>query len=353
MKNSIYSKNSNVRTEQELEYHFKELLGEDPDLQWRDYQNSERGEAWGARVFLELDGRVVEYVIEYILKPSIPQLKNLHGNNKIKTLLIAPNLTDRILSYCRDNKLSCIDLNGRAWLRAKGLLIDRKALPDRSFHYDQEPRNIFVGKSERLIRSVLSDRDKVWTQAELVELTQASSGMVSRLVQYLVNLSYLEKLNAREYRLQDLEGLLDEWCKSDKFSERNQTTFYSGSLVGITKVAPALQKWAVKAGVNIAFTQWIAAYQRCPYTEPAICSAYVERLPDKATLESIGLRQVPEGGTVWIHLPKDEGVFFETQSIRKLTLASDAQIYIDLKNTGLRGPDAAHALREWKGFCRK
>jgi hypothetical protein len=35
-----------------------------------------------------------------------------------------------------------------------------------------------------------------------------------------------------------------------------------------------------------------------------------------------------------------------------LRLASDAQIYIDLKKTGLRGPDAAQALKEWKGFCR-
>jgi hypothetical protein len=28
----------------------------------------------------------------------------------------------------------------------------------------------------------------------------------------------------------------------------------------------------------------------------------------------------------------------------------DAQIYIDLLQVGLRGPDAARALREWEGF---
>jgi hypothetical protein len=42
----------------------------------------------------------------------------------------------------------------------------------------------------------------------------------------------------------------------------------------------------------------------------------------------------------------------ETQTRNNLTLVSDAQIYLDLQRTGLRGPDAAAALREWEGFCR-
>jgi len=30
----------------------------------------------------------------------------------------------------------------------------------------------------------------------------------------------------------------------------------------------------------------------------------------------------------------------------------DAQIYLDLQKTGLRGPEQASALRNWEGFCR-
>ena len=36
-----------------------------------------------------------------------------------------------------------------------------------------------------------------------------------------------------------------------------------------------------------------------------------------------------------------------------IPLATDAQIYLDLQKTGLRGPDQAAALRNWEGFCRK
>jgi len=51
-------------------------------------------------------------------------------------------------------------------------------------------------------------------------------------------------------------------------------------------------------------------------------------------------------------LPDGEGVFRESQTIKDLPLASDAQIYVDLQKTGLRGPDPAQALRDWEGFCR-
>ena len=114
-----------------------------------------------------------------------------------------------------------------------------------------------------------------------------------------------------------------------------------------------LQKWAATESISIAFTQWIAAWERHPFTEPAVCSAYVSRLPEEgATLEALGLRRVSEGGKLWLHVPDDEGIFMETQTRHGLTLATDAQIYLDLQRTGLRGPDAAAALREWDRFCR-
>jgi len=83
-----------------------------------------------------------------------------------------------------------------------------------------------------------------------------------------------------------------------------------------------------------------------------VTSAYVARLPEPATLGKLGLRPVSEAGKLWLHVPNDEGVFLETRSSQDLPLASDAQIYVDLQHTGLRGPDQAAALRNWAGFCR-
>jgi hypothetical protein len=43
----------------------------------------------------------------------------------------------------------------------------------------------------------------------------------------------------------------------------------------------------------------------------------------------------------------------EIQKVSGLPLVSDAQIYLDLLKTGLRGPDQAEALRNWEGFWRE
>ena len=91
---------------------------------------------------------------------------------------------------------------------------------------------------------------------------------------------------------------------------------------------------------------------RHPHTEPVVVSACIARLPDDSVLDAIGLRPVSDAGKVWLHVPDDEGVFLETQTLNELPLVSDAQIYLDLLKTGLRGPEQAAALRNWEGFCR-
>ena len=347
MKQAASSKTAIIRHESELVFHFREFLPEDPDLRWHYHQPS--------CVELELDGRRVSFTPVYELRPSLQWLQNPTISAKLADpplLLVTPQLSPRLLTYCKQLGFAAIDLNGRAWLRAPGLLVDRRSLPDRNFSYELEPRNVFVGKSARIIRCLLTDRDRIWTQAEIVPRTRASSGLVSRIVQHLISQGFLEKTSTREFRLSDPLGLLDTWAESDHFTKRTRTTRYAALAGDTTELAHRLQTWADRESVSIAFTQWIAAWLRHPFTEPVLASAYVSRLPEAATLDHLGLRPVGEGGKLWLHVYDDEGIFTETQTCRQLTLTTDAQIYIDLQRTGLRGPEQAAALREWDGFCR-
>jgi DNA-binding MarR family transcriptional regulator len=232
------------------------------------------------------------------------------------------------------------------------LLVDRRPLDGRDFRFELEPRDVFVGKSANIIRSLLTDRDRVWVQSELVSRTKASSGMVSRIVQHLIRQGFLEKQSAREFRLCDPLGLIDAWVKADDFNRRSTITRYTALGGNPIEVARQLESSAKEQSVQIAFTQWIGGWLRHPYTEPVVTSAYVARLPEADTLERLGLRPVNDAGKVWLYVPKDGGVFLETQTVQNLPLVSDAQIYLDLQGTGLRGPDQAAALRQWKGFCR-
>lgn len=350
MKNEISTKGATIRHETELAHHFREFLPDDPDLRWRVVWEGAYGRPQALEI--ELDDQRLPFVPIYELKPSLPWLESLKPEPGALPLLVTPELTHRVLEYCKQHGIAAIDLNGRTWLRAPGLLVDRRSLPGRTFSYELEPRNIFVGKSARIIRCLLTDRNRLWTQAEVVPRTKASSGLVSRIVQHLISQGFVEKTSPREFRLRDHLALLDTWVKTDHFAKRNRTTLYAGHIGQPAELAHRLQDWAQRESASIAFTQWIAAWVRHPFTEPVLTSAYVSRLPDTATLDLLGLRSVTEGGKLWLHVPDDEGVFTEKQTHQGLTLATDAQIYLDLQGSGLRGPDAAAALREWDGFCR-
>lgn len=347
MKEFKTSKSSIIRNQSELVAQFRDFVREDPDLHW-----NHEGLQPPDTLALKLDDRRLEFQPLYELKPSLPWLQSLTATTSSPLpLVVTPELNQRVVAACKERGIAAIDLNGRTWLRAPGLLVDRRPLPGRSFRYELEPRNIFVGKSVRIVRCLLTDRARIWTQAEIVLRTDASSGLVSRIVQHLISQGFVEKTSAREFRLRDWQGLLDEWTASDNLPKRTRTTRYAGFLGSSQELAQRLQQWAASENVPLAFTQFLAAWNRHPYAEPVVCSAYVSRLPDAATLDQLGLRPVDEGGKLWLLIPDDEGILAETQKNNGLTLVTDAQIYLDLQRTGLRGPEAASALREWTGFC--
>lgn len=354
MKTTDPSKQADIRYESELVHHFRQLVDADPDLRWEappDAPTQGRFE-W---VELRLDDRSQRFKTVYSIKPSVPELESLLADWKDPEppLLIAPELSPRVLELCHRKQLAAVDLNGRAYIRAAGILVDRRPLPGRDFRFQLEPRNVFVGKSASIIRILLTDRDRVWSQSELVDRSKASSGLVSRIVQHLISQGFIEKKSPREFRLNNPLDLVDAWVKADDLNRRTTTTRYTTFGGNPIEIAHQLHVWGGEQSVPIAFTQWIAAWLRHPYTEPVVTSAYVARLPEAATLERLGLRPVTDAGKVWLLVADDEGVLLETQKIQGLPLATDAQIYLDLQKTGLRGPDQAAALRNWEGFCRK
>jgi hypothetical protein len=336
-----------IRDAGELAHQFEKSTLSQSGFQLR--VNPERG------VEASIDGRSRTFAPTYILRPAIPTLRGLlsrRGKGAFPPILITPHLTERVLEFCREYGLSAVDLSGTVFLRAKGLLIDCAGTRASTFRPDNTPRNVFVGKSLRLVRSLLTDRDRAWSQDELIERTKVSAGLASRIVNHLIDEGFIEKTSARIFCLGEPLALLSAWANADRFERRTRTLRFSAFGADQLELARKIQNAAREAGLRIAFTQWTAASLRHAYTEPVIVSAYLERPLPKGLLESTGLRPVEDGGVVWLHIPNDEGVFLETQKVSGLTLASDAQIYLDLLRTGLRGPEQAEALRNWEGFCR-
>ncbi|MGD1020050.1 MAG: helix-turn-helix domain-containing protein [Verrucomicrobiia bacterium] len=298
---------------------------------------------------LTLGKRKIVFDVKYKLAPTARDLDWLVNQPGQKPkFLIAPSLSDVLVTHCRERAINCADLNGRLWVNAEGVFIDRQPSEGQRYRSKLPPPDLFQPKSSRLVRALLAHPERRWTVQELTEQTGLSQALVYRLVSHLQREAVVVR-EGHEIRLNKFDALLDQWVRKDDWRKRTMVRQYSVLTADLEEIGRRLAK-AFPSGGQLAFTQWFAANFRHPYTTPPVVSAYVSNWLDEATEKELRARRVVDGGTLWLIVPKDEGVFRETQRVGEFVLACDVQIYLDLLQVGLRGPDQAQALREWSGF---
>lgn len=306
-----------------------------------------------AQATFDLDGRIACFTVELKLETTaatVVQLAATAPAARTSTLLATVRLPESLARRCREAGINHVDLNGRVWIRSDGLLIDRNApnLAAVSYRLADREVDFFSPKSCRIARVLLSHPQRNWRQADLAKTTQLSQGLVSRLLNYASKFGWVEG-GRGDWRLADQNAVLDAWEKVDDWHRRVTIRQYSTYEVDLNALARRVLDRAVG---EIAFTQWFAANLRFPYTQPPLVSVYRRHLPTPDELAELKLREVNDGGRLWVLVPRDEGVFQTVHRVDGFPLVCDAQIYLDLLPVGLRGPDQAKALREWEGFCK-
>lgn len=346
------SKNQPITTEHQLAIAARDFLQDGHGLEWHFVRSTIKNRNHGALVRLHVDGRDLFFSVEYKLSPSARAIASL-AERKLPhpALLVTAKLTDNIARLCQERNINCLDLNGRVWIRRDGVLIDRTANTRSrlSFRPAQSPPDVFSTKSSRLVRILLAEKNRAWAQGDLVAASQLSAGLVSRLLRHLRDEGYVERTESAVQVTRHGE-LLDAWAARDQWPRRVILRQYSVLTTNLDQLAGDILRLA--PDIQVAFTQWFAACERFPYAPPPVIFAYVSQFPDEAFLKSMQARPVSDGGRLWLAVPDDIGVFQQTRLIRGRPLVADPQIYLDLLQVGLRGPDQAKALREWEGFCQ-
>jgi hypothetical protein len=267
-------------------------------------------------------------------------------------ILVSPHISDALAADLRREAIAHADLNGRFYLVDDARLIDVRPSKTK-YRSARAGADLFSPKASRIVHRFLTNRDVEFTQDELTAQTQVSRALVSQVLKQLVSERLVKQLNqgnrkvAARYQLINFDRLLDLWVSEDKWLKR--VKIYQFSVLGNDPDVSARKLQECIGAENLAFTQWIAAWQRHPYTTPVTVSAYLKK-PE--LLSAAPGRPVQSGGNVWLIVPKDEGVWQNSQEAKGLPLVSDIQIYLDLLQVGLRGPDAADELRAWEGFTK-
>lgn len=341
-----------INTEHELEEEIYDLFRSYEQPCFR-VQSRQAGEGYAFIVEADVDGKRCGFAVTCKLRPTAKDIEKLSvSKRQLAPLLATVSLTDSLLRLCKEQKVNCVDLNGRLRLRGEGLLVERGANTDGrkrvQYRSADRPINFFSAKSSRLARIFLAYRDREWTQKELADLAGLSQGLVSRLLNYAADQGWIEGSRGN-WTVRNFDALLDAWGLADNWNKRGVIRQYSGLASSLTSIAHDLLEATVG---NIAYTQWFAANLRSPYTQPPVLSAYRSEFLNESDRNSLQLREVDNGGKLWIIVPNETGPFHAVQRVEGLPLVCDAQIYLDLLQVGLRGPEQAQALRDWEGFCR-
>ncbi len=306
-----------------------------------------------AELRLEAQNEKAVLVVQPLLNPS---RKILDASGTVQDrdfIIVSPHIPSDLAEDYKKAAINHGDLNGRLFIQTPWFLLDRE--PKAALHRNPvaEP-DLFSPRASRIVRALLSHRDRAWTQEAFVERTKVSRGLLSRILATLTRRGYVKqesagtRLASAVYRLADFDRLLDAWKAADTWTKRVSVQRYTvltneaGEIARMVRDALGEDK--------VFFTQWFAAYARHPYTTPPIVSAYITEGRKLPELKFV--RQEQTGGNLWLISPEDEGVFLETQEREGFRLVSDVQIYLDLVQMGQRGPDAAEALRAWDGFGR-
>lgn len=304
----------------------------------------------GLELRLELSGSKWILPVRWTEHPTRQHFTDSTNREERSEVYVAPEITEPLARDLREWRVNHADLNGRLYLVGEGLYVDREPR-EIKFRNPVSPTNVFTAKASRIVRFLLAERKTLWTQDELVAYTQTSRGYVSRILGALVDEGYVEKsrYSGRQasYRLKDFDRLLDAWAREDDFSKRVKRVEYS--VLASDPIEIATQVKDMLEGSPFYFTQWIAAWLRKPYTTPPVVSVYV---PEEVLSRFELGRKVSGGGNLWLLVPEDRGVFQGERYVDDFPLVCDPQIYLDLVGSGLRGPEAADALRQWEGFAK-
>ncbi len=286
------------------------------------------------------------------IRTAALHLKSLLAESAEKSsrygIILAPFISAQSAQICEEAGLGYADLAGNARVSFDNVYIETRSA-DNPFRERKEVKSLFAPKACRVLRVLLQGPLRSWKTVELANESDVSTGWVSAVRQQLI---------AREWAVSDSSGLrvsnpnavLDAWAAIDQWKTRTDVHEYSLLLTDPTEIAKSLRDFF--GDRRHAFTQWFAGWLRHPYTAPQIVTAYVKDFPEEKAIEGQLLaRRVEEGGRLWLVRPSDTGVFLRSQSVQGFTLASDAQIYLDLLAAGRRGDEQATELRKWPDFA--
>jgi len=272
------------------------------------------------------------------LKKSSEKLNKFSGG-----MLVARYLSKSVQDVLKLNGISYADATGNFMITSPStgtfVMSDAGAKSD-PWRKRGRPSDSLKGNAPAKVIRALLDEKLPMTMTELIRLSDSSSSVAYRVVEYLEE----EGLLIREEKaitVVDFKKLLQRWSEEYSFYGNNSVIGFL-SPRGIPDSLKRLQK---VRGLEYAITGSVAAARIAPYAEAKQLNLYA-RLPLELAKE-LDLRPVDSGANVMIAATAYDVVYRGSVIDGGLTYVAPNQIAVDLLSGPGRNPSEAEFLIEW------
>jgi len=278
------------------------------------------------------------------IRSSIQQLSSFMAQIPDAYGIIAASfISERTGDICKKANFAYIDLSGNCYLSFNSIYIEKKNFLN-IFKEKKEVKSLFSRKASRILRALLTETEKAWTQKNLSEKSKTSIGLTNRLVKKLYDLEYIDFDQNKTISIKSPSKLLDTWRENYTYKD-NQIFGYYSPLSQNEFETRLIKYMEERPEDQYAFTLFSGASLIVPYVRQAQTFFYF--LGNEVDLKKeMDLKPVASGANVLSLTPFDEGIFYALQIIRKRTVVSNVQLYLDLYNYKGRGREQAEHLRE-------
>ncbi|MFH1653117.1 MAG: MarR family transcriptional regulator [Pseudomonadota bacterium] len=211
------------------------------------------------------------------------------------------------------------------------------------YPFTESLKNIFSGKSSRIIRTLLETYPQKLKPSELAKMCHVSPSLVTKVIDALEQQSFITREDG--ISLVDPGLLLELWADNYSFRKNNIET-----KILINKPLNEIMQF-FKHNENYILTRTAASSLIAPFADYQVIEAYHKGSVDiTSTWEKLDALLVRgnSGENVKILEPYDEGIFDFSMKIDGFYTVGLIQLYLDLYSDPKRGKEQATFLREEK-----
>jgi hypothetical protein len=267
------------------------------------------------------------------------------GDESVPVVLV-PYLGPAGRAYCREAGVSCLDLSGNAEMSAPGLRLMVEGRPNR-FGRPATSVAVFAPKSSRVVRRLLMDPARAFTQRELSTLSGLDEGFVSRIVRRLESDSLVARDENGRVRAAMPALLLDAWREQYKFAKHEIVRGHVPAPSPESLMRSIARVMDEACPDRYAMTGLCAAWLYTHFASFRSLVVYAREPSLEMMLEPLGFQAGERGANVSLVIPNDDGVFEGSEYLEGVSCVSPVQTYLDLKGAGERSEEASEQMKQY------